>query len=56
MLVGAMKIGRQSLYDTFGDKWKLYQRAVDRYCEMDPALCSCFNSENFPIGVNFCFM
>lgn len=35
MLVGAMKIGRQSLYDTFGDKWKLYQRAVGRYCEME---------------------
>jgi AcrR family transcriptional regulator len=32
MLVGAMKIGRQSLYDTFGDKWRLYREAVDRYC------------------------
>lgn len=31
MLVGAMKIGRQSLYDTFGDKWKLYCLAVERY-------------------------
>lgn len=31
MLVRAMKIGRQSLYDTFGDKWNLYCLAVERY-------------------------
>lgn len=31
MLVDAMGIGRQSLYDTFGDKWQLYQRALRRY-------------------------
>ncbi|PKA40000.1 TetR family transcriptional regulator [Rhizobium sullae] len=31
MLVKAMKIGRQSLYDTFGDKWTLYRLAVERY-------------------------
>ncbi|GJE58436.1 TetR/AcrR family transcriptional regulator [Methylobacterium trifolii] len=31
MLVGAMGIGRQSLYDTFGDKWRLYQAALQRY-------------------------
>ena len=31
MLVGAMGIGRQSLYDTFGDKWGLYRAAVRRY-------------------------
>lgn len=31
MLVDAMGIGRQSLYDTFGDKWQLYQAAVRRY-------------------------
>lgn len=31
MLVTAMKIGRQSLYDTFGDKWQLYRAAVERY-------------------------
>ena len=30
-LVGAMGIGRQSLYDTFGDKWGLYRSAVRRY-------------------------
>ena len=31
VLVGAMGIGRQSLYDTFGDKWGLYRSAVRRY-------------------------
>ena len=31
MLVAAMGIGRQSLYDTFGDKWQLYQSALRRY-------------------------
>ena len=31
MLVEAMGIGRQSLYDTFGDKWQLYRSAVRRY-------------------------
>ncbi|MBS7544886.1 TetR/AcrR family transcriptional regulator [Ancylobacter oerskovii] len=33
MLTGAMKIGRQSLYDTFGDKWQLYCASVQRYAE-----------------------
>lgn len=31
MLVDAMGIGRQSLYDTFGDKWQLYRAALRRY-------------------------
>src|SRR4051794_27689810 len=31
MLVDALEIGRQSLYDTFGDEWQLYQAAVRRY-------------------------
>lgn len=31
MLVAAMGIGRQSLYDTFGDKWQLYQAALRHY-------------------------
>jgi TetR/AcrR family transcriptional regulator, transcriptional repressor for nem operon len=30
-LTRAMGIGRQSLYDTFGDKWRLYLRALQRY-------------------------
>jgi AcrR family transcriptional regulator len=35
MLVSAMGIGRQSLYDTFGDKWGLYCAAVRRYCDAE---------------------
>jgi TetR/AcrR family transcriptional regulator, transcriptional repressor for nem operon len=31
MLLQAMEISRQSLYDTFGDKHKLYLAALDRY-------------------------
>lgn len=31
MLVQAMGIGRQSLYDTFGDKTRLYRSALRRY-------------------------
>lgn len=31
MLVQSMHIGRQSLYDTFGDKWQLYLAALQRY-------------------------
>jgi AcrR family transcriptional regulator len=31
MLVDAMRIGRQSLYSAFGDKWRLYRSAVGRY-------------------------
>lgn len=33
MLLEAMKIGRQSLYDTFGDKRTLYLEALKRYSE-----------------------
>jgi AcrR family transcriptional regulator len=31
MLVRALRIGRQSLYDTFGDKWRLYLSCMSRY-------------------------
>src|SRR5690606_23683075 len=31
MLVRRMGIGRQSLYDTFGDKWQLYRSSLQRY-------------------------
>ena len=31
MLVRALKIGRQSLYDTFGEKWQIYLASVRRY-------------------------
>ncbi len=37
LLVRAMKIGRQSLYDTFGDKWQLYQAALERYATAEVA-------------------
>ena len=30
-LVGALGIGRQSMYATFGNKQKLYALALDRY-------------------------
>jgi TetR/AcrR family transcriptional repressor of nem operon len=30
-LIRAMGIGRQSLYDAFGDKWRLYLKALQRY-------------------------
>src|SRR5258705_8833985 len=30
-LLGAMDIRRQSLYDTFGDKWRFYLEALQRY-------------------------
>ncbi|WP_426990855.1 TetR/AcrR family transcriptional regulator [Cupriavidus sp. 30B13] len=35
MLVRALKIGRQSLYDTFGDKWQIYLAAVRRYADAE---------------------
>ena len=35
MLTSAMKIGRQSLYDTFEDKWELYCAALQRYAETE---------------------
>ncbi|MGB3069113.1 MAG: TetR/AcrR family transcriptional regulator [Ottowia sp.] len=35
MLTSAMGIGRQSLYDTFGDKWALYCAAVRRYGDFE---------------------
>ncbi|QKJ85057.1 TetR family transcriptional regulator [Paramixta manurensis] len=37
MLIEAMKIGKQSLYDTFGGKWQLYCAAVARYSSAETA-------------------
>jgi len=34
-LTRAMQIGRQSLYDTFGDKWQLYLTALKRYLSQE---------------------
>lgn len=36
-LTDAMCIGRQSLYDTFGDKRQLYLEALDAYCDAQEA-------------------
>jgi TetR/AcrR family transcriptional repressor of nem operon len=36
-LLGAMDIGRQSMYDTFGDKRKLFLEALRRYTERSVA-------------------
>src|SRR5687768_15613301 len=45
MLVDGMGIGRQSLYDTFGDKWQLYLAAVRRYVAVEvQAHCTALNS------------
>ncbi|MDB5219142.1 MAG: Transcriptional regulator, TetR family protein [Myxococcaceae bacterium] len=44
-LLDAMGIGRQSLYDTFGDKHDLFLEALARYEELRGApLRSCFDS------------
>ncbi len=36
-LLGAMQIGRQSMYDTFGDKHALYLEALRHYCQQSIA-------------------
>jgi AcrR family transcriptional regulator len=35
MLTEAMQIGKQSLYNTFGGKWPLYCRALERYAQTE---------------------
>ncbi len=37
MLVEAMQIGKQSLYNTFGGKWPLYCAALERYAAAETA-------------------
>lgn len=37
MLTKAMQIGKQSLYDTFGDKWQLYCSALQKYARAETA-------------------
>jgi len=39
-LTKEMGIGRQSLYDTFGDKWSLYKEALQQYCFANVAALS----------------
>jgi len=36
-LLQAMQIGRQSMYDTFGDKYSLYLEALRQYCDASTA-------------------
>ncbi|NGZ82752.1 TetR/AcrR family transcriptional regulator [Duganella aceris] len=36
-LLQAMGIGRQSMYDTFGDKYSLYLEALKQYCDTSTA-------------------
>lgn len=37
MLIEAMQIGKQSLYNTFGGKWPLYVAALSRYAAAETA-------------------
>ncbi|ELE5893872.1 TetR/AcrR family transcriptional regulator [Vibrio fluvialis] len=54
MLIKEMKIGKQSLYDTFGGKWQLYCTVVARYCAAETAEhVSSFQSEERALnGIN----
>ena len=50
-LLAAMNIGRQSLYNAFGDKRKLYLEALDRYQrESNAAHLDRLNSSASPLG------
>lgn len=52
-LVTAMGIGRQSLYNSFGDKWQLYRDAVHRYAtgEIDAHLAALRSSTRAIDGI-----
>lgn len=50
-LLAAMRIGRQSLYDTFGDKRRLYLEALQRYnAESVAELIAAMNSARTPLA------
>jgi AcrR family transcriptional regulator len=50
-LLRAMGIGRQSMYDTFGDKHRLYLEALQRYqAENTAALMERLHSEDSPLA------
>lgn len=53
LLTKGMRIGRQSLYDTFGDKWQLYVAAVRQYslAEKDAHLAELRSSDRAIEGV-----
>jgi AcrR family transcriptional regulator len=50
-LLRAMKISRQSLYDTFGDKHRLYLEALARYNdESVGSILACLDSDSSPLA------
>lgn len=50
-LLRAMGIGRQSMYDTFGDKHRLYLEALQRYqAESTASLMERLHSEDSPLA------
>ncbi len=48
-LVAALGIGRQSLYDTFGDKHALYLAALDRYRQRQGGAVTCALEADMPL-------
>lgn len=48
-LVAALGIGRQSLYDTFGDKHALYLAALDRYRQRHGGAVTCALESDVPL-------
>lgn len=48
-LVAALGIGRQSLYDTFGDKHALYLAALDRYRQRHGGAVACALESDMPL-------
>lgn len=48
-LVAALGIGRQSLYDTFGDKHALYLAALDRYRQRHGGVVACALESDMPL-------
>jgi AcrR family transcriptional regulator len=50
-LLGAMGVSRQSLYDTFGDKWHLYLECLQRYtADSIGEQIRALNSVSSPLG------
>jgi TetR/AcrR family transcriptional repressor of nem operon len=48
-LLGALGIGRQSMYATFGSKQQLYSLALDRYRELNASLLLASLAEDGPV-------
>jgi len=47
-LVDALEINRASLYDTFGDKYQLYRRVLERYRQRNQAFVDSLFAQNRP--------